>query len=586
MRAETLTVRNADVAALLDEIADLLELKGENRFRVGAYRTAAGRIENLPEDVEDLWLAGQLENVPGVGESIAAKVGEYLQTGHSSYLDSLRKEVPTGVRELLRVPGLGPARAQIIHKNLGIQSIEELQMAARDHRLRQLPGIREKTEEKILREVERLQQRTRRILLGVALPAAEEVTGLLARNPLVRRVQPAGSLRRMQETIGDIDLLASSDQPARVTEAFAKLPLVKEVLGAGPTKATILTRDDLQIDLRVVKPEEYGSALQYFTGNKEHNIALREIAIRQGYKLNEYGLFEESTGRRQAGEEECDIYLKLGLDCMPPEMRQNRGELEAAATGRLPHLITQADLRGDLQVHSNYSDGTGTMEEMAMAARAMGYRYLAITDHSQGLGVAHGLSPERLEKKLREVEELNDRMAPFRILKGAEVDIRGDGRLDYTDEILSQLEIVVVSIHSGFEQSQERITDRILKAFENPYVDILAHPTGRLINRRPGYPVDLERVLRAAAEKGIAVEINGSPDRLDLDDVWSRRARELGVTLCIDTDAHTPATLAFMRYGVAVARRAWLEKKDVLNTMPVDQLLARRHRNRLRRRAA
>lgn len=578
-------MRNVDVAAFLDEIADLLELKGENRFRVGAYRTAARRIENLPEDVEDLWLGGRLEDVPGVGESIATKVGEYLQRGHSGYLDSLRKEVSPGMRELLRVPGLGPARAQLIHKELGIKTIEELEAAARQHRLRELPGIREKTEDKILREVERLQQRTRRMLLGVALPAAEEVASLLARNPLVRRVQPAGSLRRMKETIGDIDLLASSEQPARVTEAFAVLPLVKEVLGVGPTKASILTKDNLQIDLRVVKPDEYGSALQYFTGNKEHNIALRDMAIRRGWKLNEYGLFEESTGRRLAGEDECDVYRQLGLECMPPEIRENRGELEAAAAGRLPHLVTQADLRGDLQVHSDYSDGTGTLQEMAEAARAMGYQYLAITDHSQRLGVARGLSPERLEKKLREVEELNSRMAPFRILKGAEVDIRGDGRLDYPDETLSQLEIVVVAIHSGFEQSQERITDRILRAFENPYVDILAHPTGRLLNRRPGYPVDLEKVLRAAAQRGIALEINGSPDRLDLDDVWSRRAKELGVTLCIDTDAHSPATLAFVRYGVAVARRGWIEKRDVLNALPVEQLLSRRRRNHLRRAA-
>ena len=334
-----------------------------------------------------------------------------------------------------------------------------------------------------------------------------------------------------------------------------------------------------------MKPEEYGSALQYFTGNKEHNIALRDIAIRRGWKLNEYGLFEEATGRRLAGEDECDIYRRLGLECMPPELRENRGELETAATGKLPHLIVQGDLLGDLQVHSKYSDGTGTMEEMAKAAQTMGYQYLAITDHSQGLGVARGLSPQRLEEKLREVDKLNARLAPFRILKGAEVDIRGDGRLDYPDEILSQLEIVVVSIHSGFEQNEERITDRILRAFESPHVDILAHPTGRLINRRPGYAVNLEQVLRAAAAGGIAVEINASPERLDLDDSWSRRAKELGVTLCINTDAHTPATLAFMRYGVAVARRGWLEKQDVLNTLPVEQLLARGRRNRLRRAA-
>ncbi|MGE5617835.1 MAG: DNA polymerase/3'-5' exonuclease PolX [Sphingomonadaceae bacterium] len=579
-------MRNAEVAAFLNEIADLLELKGDSRFRVGAYRTAASRIENLTEDVDDLWATGHLQDVPGFGESIAAKVGEFLETGRSAYLESLRKEVAPGLRELLKVPGIGPARAQTIYRHLGIRSLSELEAAAREHRLRELPGIREKTEEKILREVERLQQRTHRIPLGVALPAAEELARLLSQNPLVDRVEPAGSLRRMKETIGDIDLLASSEQPARVTREFAKLPIVKEVLAIGPTKASVLTKDNLQVDLRVVKPEEFGAALQYFTGNKEHNIVLRDIAIRHGWKLNEYGLFDESTGRRLAGKEECDIYRALGLECMPPELRENRGEIEAAANGTLPHLIEQKDLRGDLQVHSDWSDGTDTLEEMAEACRQMGYQYVAITDHSQGLGVARGLSPERLEQKLREVDELNRRMAPFRILKAAEVDIRGDGHLDYPDEILARLEIVVAAVHSLFEQSRQRMTDRILRAFENPYLDILAHPTGRLLNKRSGYPVDLERVLQAAAERGIALEINASPDRLDLDDVWARRAKELGVLLSIDTDAHSAGNLNSIRYGIAVARRGWLEARDVLNTLPLEQMLARLRRNRPLRRAA
>ncbi|MGI5835196.1 MAG: DNA polymerase/3'-5' exonuclease PolX [Chloroflexota bacterium] len=578
-------MRNREVAAFLDEIADLLELKGESRYRVGAYRTAARRIENLPDNVEDIWRSGHLEEVPGVGESIAAKVGELLATGKSGYLESLRKEVSPGLRELLKVPGLGPARSQIIHRNLGITTIPQLEEAARQHRLRQLPGIREKTEEKILREVERLQQRSRRLLLGVALPAAEEVVRLMEANPLVRRIQPAGSLRRMQETIGDIDILVSSEKPAEVTKLFAKLPIVKEVLAVGPTKASVLTRDNLQIDLRAVKPEEYGAALQYFTGDKSHNIALRNIAISKGYKLSEYGLFDERTGKRLASEEEADIYHCLGLEWMPPEIRQNRGELEAAAKHALPNLILQEDIRGDLQVHTDWSDGTATMEQMAEACMRMGYQYVAITDHSQSLGIAHGLSPERLERKIKQIGELNDRLAPFRILNGSEVDIRGDGRLDYPDELLSRLDFVIASIHSGFEQDRRRITDRILRAFESPYVHALAHPTGRLLNRRQGYDVDLEQVLQAAARAGIAVEINSSPDRLDLDDIWARRAKELGVKLCINTDAHSLSNLEFMRYGVAVARRGWLEKDDVINTLPLDQLLTylQRRRQGLRR---
>lgn len=579
-------MRNAEVADFLDEIADLLELKGESRYRVGAYRTAAARIQNLPESVEDVWASGRLQEIPGVGESIAAKVGELLQTGRSTYLESLRREVSPGLRELLRVPGLGPARAQTIHRYLGIQTIQELAEAARQHRLRELPGIREKTEEKILREVERLQQRTRRILLGVALPAAEEVVQLMRRDPNVRRIAPAGSLRRMKETVGDIDILVSSERPAEVTKAFAKLPIVKEILGLGPTKASVLTKDNLQMDLRAVKPDEYGAALQYFTGNKEHNIALREIAIRHGYKLSEYGLFEESTGRRLAGEDEADVYRALGLEWMPPELRENRGELEAALAGRLPKLVKLEDIRGDLQAHTKWSDGTATQEEMAKACRDMGYEYVAITDHSPSLGVARGLSPERLGEKLREVDELNARLAPFRILKGAEVDIRADGTLDYPDEVLSQLEVVVASIHSGFEQGRERITERILRAFKNPNVDMLAHPTGRLLDRRAGYDVDLETVLRAAAATGVAVEINASPERLDLNDVWTLRAKELGVTICVNTDAHSPGQLGFMRYGVGVARRGWLEKKDVLNTLPLQQLLEWLSRRRGRRRAA
>lgn len=573
-------MENNDVAAYLDEIADLLELKGDTKYRVGAYRSAARSVESLSESIQDIHSQGRLKEIYGVGESIAGKIAELLDTGHSVYLDELRREVPPPVRELLTVPGLGSARARLIHESLGIETVAELESAAREHRLQVLPGIREKTEEKILREIERLRERTQRMLLGVALPAAEEVARLLADNPLVRRVQPAGSIRRMKETIGDIDLLASSDQPGEVTEAFSRLPIVKEIIGSGPTKSSILTRENLQIDLRVVRPEEYGSALQHFTGGKQHNIALREIAIRKGYKLNEYGLFEAATGKRVAFEDEADVYRALGMEWMPPEMRENRGELDAAAHGQLPRVVELSDIRGDLQMHTNWSDGTATLEEMAEACRAMGYEYAAVTDHSQSLRVAGGVSAQRLLERLDEIDRLNERLAPFRILASSEVDILGDGSLDYPDEVLARLDVVVASVHTLFKMDRERMTERMIKALRNPYVDILAHPTGRLLLKRDPYQVDLEKVIQVASQEGVALEINAFPDRLDLDDVWASRARETGAMLCINSDAHMPAHLSVMRYGVAVARRAWLQKKNVLNTLPVEKLLSYRRDTR------
>ena len=568
-------MENNQVAAFLDEIADLLELKGDSKYRVGAYRGAARNVAETTEAVEHLWTAGELEEIPGIGKSIASKVSDLLQTGHSSYLEDLRHEVPTGIRELLTVPGLGASRARMVHDELGIQTVAELEAAAREHRLRGVPGIREKTEEKILREIERLQERSQRMLLGAALPAAEEVAATLARNPLVRRVQPAGSIRRMKETIGDIDLIASSERPGDVTTAFTQLPIVKEVLGSGPTKASVLTRQNLQIDLRVVQPEAYGAALQHFTGSKQHNIALREIAISQGYKLNEYGLFEEPAGNRVAFENEADIYNRLGMDWMPPEIRENRGELEAAAKHRLPELVKLEDLRGDLQMHTNWSDGTATLEVMVAACREMGYDYAAITEHSRSLKIANGLSVERLEERLTEIERLNERVVPFRILTSTEVDILRDGSLDYPDEILARLDLVVASVHTSFKMDREQMTERIVRALRNPHVDVLGHPTGRVLLRRDPYELDLEKVIEVAAEHGVALEINAFPDRLDLDDIWSKHAQEHGAMLSISTDAHAPDHLTYMRYGVGVARRAWLEKKDVLNALPLEELLTK-----------
>ncbi|HZT07758.1 MAG TPA: DNA polymerase/3'-5' exonuclease PolX [Chloroflexota bacterium] len=568
-------LRNREIANLLDEIAELLEAKGESVFRIGAYRNAARRIEGWPEDIEEVWKAGRLDDIPGVGESIAAKVSEYLQTGRLEYLQKLKEDVGPGLAELLAVPGLGPRRAHLIHDRLGISTVDDLAAAAREHRLRALPRMSEKLEAAVLREVTRLAQRSQRLPLGVALPAAEEAAMALRSHPAIQRVEPAGSIRRRRDTIGDIDLLVASAQPAAAVGAFTSLHIAREVLASGSTKATILTAGNLQIDLRVVAPDEWGAALLYFTGSKEHNIELREMAMRRGWKLNEYGLFDEASGRRLASATEHDVYASLGLPWIPPELRESRGEIAAAAAGRLPTLIEVTDLRGDLHVHSNWSDGADTLEAIAAAAKERGYEYLAITDHSPGLGIARGLTRDRVKSQRVAIEALNARLAPFRLLHGAEVNIRNDGTLDYPETVLNAFDIVVIAVHGAFTQSEAAMTERILAAMRKPSVAILAHPTGRLIGKREPYAVDLERVLRGARECNVAVEINSQGDRLDLNDQWARRAKELGVALVVSTDAHAVGQLDLTRYGVAMARRAWLESNDILNTLPLDALLER-----------
>jgi DNA polymerase (family 10) len=565
--------RNEEVASLLENIARLLALKGENPFRIRAYEEAARAISGLTEDIEDLQRAGRLEDIPGVGPSLAAKISEYLTTGRSSYYEELKQQMPLAAVELLEVPSVGPARATLIHEQLGISTILELQQAAQEHRLCRLPGFGEKLEERIAQEAARVAQRQRRLLLGVALPAAEEVVALLRDDPAVQAISPAGSIRRGKETIGDIDVLIASENPLRVMERFTTLPIAKEVLAKGPTRSSILTRSNLQIDIRVVHPSQYGSALQYFTGSKDHNIALRTLALERGCKLSEYGLFDHQ-GHRLAGQTEAEIYQALGMDWIPPELRENRGELAAAQQHRLPRLVALEDLRGDLHVHTNWSDGIDPPERMVEAAIARGYQYLAFTDHSQSLRVAGGLTRERVEEQRRLIAQLNERYAPFRILHGAEVDILPDGSLDYPDELLATLDLVTVSVHSAFGQPREQMTARILRALRNPYVDVLNHPTGRLLFRRAEYEVDMEAILLAAAENGVALEIDGQPDRLDLDDLWAYRAQKAGVRLVCDSDAHAARQLEYARYAVITARRGWVEAKTVLNTLPLAELLA------------
>ncbi|HEX5414691.1 MAG TPA: DNA polymerase/3'-5' exonuclease PolX [Chloroflexota bacterium] len=565
---------NRAAAKVLEQIATYLSIAGENPYRVRAYQEAATHIRAMAISILDLWRHNQLREIPGVGPSIAQKLGEFLRTGRSPYLEELQRTLPRGIERLLDIDGVGPARARILARELNVHTPEELVEAARAHHLRTLPGFGAKLEERLLLEAQRWSQRERRLLIGVAWPVAEELVESLRVDPIIRRVSAAGSLRRMKETIGDIDLLAAAVIPADATDHFTRLPVVREVLALGPTKATVLLEDDLQVDLRVVEPKEWGAALQHFTGSKEHNIALRDIAIGKGLRLNEYGIFEEPSGRRLGGETEEEIYHTLGMDWIPPEMRENRGEIAAAQAHRLPTLVELADLRGDLHIHTNWSDGTASLREMARAARDAGLSYIALTDHSPSLAVAHGLSIDRLREQWQLIEEVNRELAPFRVLRSSEIDIKPDGSLDLPDEILRELDYVGVSVHTNFNMPREEMTRRIVKAIQNPYVTTLNHPTGRLINRRPGYAVDLETVLRAAAAADVALEINSQFNRLDLDDVWARRAKELGCRLTIDSDSHGVGNFQTLRYGAAVARRAWRTSRDILNTLPLDGLLA------------
>lgn len=567
------TAKNAQAAEFLENIADMLEIKGESVFRVRAYRDAARAVESLAEDIEDIEKRGALMEIPGVGESIAAKITEYVETGGSEYYEELKKQVKPGLAELLEVSGVGPKKAKLFYERLGIDSVAKLEQAAREQRLSTIPGIGEKTEANILDAIERMRGRAGRTPLGIALSTAVPFLELVRGFEEVVQADLAGSLRRMRETIGDLDLLAASAKPARVIDKFVELPMVKSVLGHGPTKGTIVTEDNLQVDLRVVKPEEYGAALQYFTGSKAHNIKLRTLAEAMGFKVNEYGVFRISDERRVAGETEKDMYEILGLRWMPPEIREDRGEIEASSEGRLPHLIRASDLKGDLHVHTDWSDGADSPEDMVRAAEERGYEYTALSDHSVSMGFVHGLTLERIREQRALIGKLNRKYPGIRVLHGIEVNIRADGSLDYEDDILERFDVVTASVHSGMGMSRDRMTKRIVSAVSNPHVDILGHPTGRILGRRDPYEVDLDAVFRAAARTGTAMEVNSQPDRLDLKDTDVRLAKELGVMLAVDSDAHAARQYDVIEYGIATARRGWAEPENVLNALPLKGLL-------------
>ncbi|HEY8416737.1 MAG TPA: DNA polymerase/3'-5' exonuclease PolX [Limnochordales bacterium] len=568
-------MKNLELAWILEEIGDLLELQGENPFKVRAYRRAARSIELLPEDIETVWRRGELGQVEGVGKAIEAKIDEWLSTGSMRFYEELKQQLPPGLRELTRVPGVGPKLAHRLYQELGIGSLDQLEEACRAQRLRHIKGLGARTEENILRGIERLRRQWERVPLGLALPVAQQLKRALASLPAVQRVALAGSLRRGRETVGDVDIVASSDDPRAVMDAFVGLPGVEQVLSHGETRSSVILKVGLQADLRVVKDSEFAAALHHFTGSKEHNVALRELAQAMGLKISEYGIVRIDDGRPLPIAAEADVFAAVGLPFIPPELREDGSEIAAAREGRLPELLTMADIKGDLHVHSHWSDGLHSIEEMARAAQARGYQYIAITDHSRSLGVARGLDPERLEEQLAEIERLNRRLDGFRILSGCEVDILRDGTLDLPDELLARLDVVVASVHSAMQQDEAEMTERIVAAMRNPHVDIIGHPTGRILGRREPYAVDMERIISVAAETGTCLEINASPERLDLKDVYARWARERGVMLVVNTDAHSTEGLEQMAYGITVARRAWLSARDVLNCLPWPELRAR-----------
>ena len=574
--------RNADVAHLLEEIGELLEIKGEQPFRVNAYRNAARRIEGLREPVEVVQAEGRLRSINGIGPALEQKIGEYLTTGRLEYVERLRAEFPPGLVELLRVRGLGPRKARLVYDQLGVGNLEELEVAARANRLRDVPGLGEKTEERLLKEIERLKVRSRRFQLRTALAHADDLVRALEECPSVERAAVVGSARRMVDTIGNVDLLVATRED-EVCQAYVHgLGHVREIIPDESGAIRILIRDEIQVTVHRAPPEQWGVALLYHTGSVGHVQRLQTRAKERGWRLGPRGLETGAEGPKTNGASEDDVYALLGLQPVPPELREDRGEVELAADGRLPRLLEVSDVRGDLHVHSNWSDGGATIEEMVRAAMALGREYVALTDHSKGLGVANGLTEERVAQQRRVLDALNESVAPFRVFHGTEMDIKRNGLLDYKDDTLEFLEYVSASIHSAMDQDRDVMTARIIRAVSNPWVATLNHPHGRLIGSRPPYEVDMAAVIAACAEHGVAMEINSQPERMDLDGVTARMAREAGVKLVINTDAHATRQLDMLRYGVATARRAWCGPDDVLNCLSRAQfaahLAARRRR--------
>ena len=572
-------VHNADIARIFEEMADLLELSEANPFRIRAYRNAARLVGDLQLDIAaTLTKGGTLAKLPGIGADLDARIHEIVATGHCTALDRLRKTLPPAITELLRVPGVGPKRVKTLYHELDVQTLPQLYKAAREGRLRTLHGFGEKTEARILQAAEARLGESRRFKLAVAAQYAEALIAYLRKIRGVKEAVAAGSFRRMRETVGDLDILVTATGASDVADRFVKYPEVREVLAAGPTRCSVVLKSGLQVDLRVVAPESFGAALHYFTGSKAHNIAVRRIAQEHDLKLNEYGVFRGE--RRVAGETEESVFAAVGLPWIPPELREDRGEIEAAHAGRLPRLVELADLRGDLHAHTSWTDGHASVGEMARAAAERGLSYLAITDHSRRLTVARGLDPQRLRKQRDEIERESAALRGIKLLAGIEVDILDDGTLDLPDAVLAELDVVIAAVHSRFDLARERQTERILRALEHPAVALLAHPIGRLIDRREPYDVDMLKIIRKAKARGVCLELNAHPERLDLTDTHCRMAKDEGVLVSVNSDAHGTLEFDNLRFGIGQARRGWLEKADVLNTRPLADVKRYLARNR------
>lgn len=565
-------MNNANIARILNEVADLLELKGESVFKIRAYRRAARSIEGLDDSIIRYYEQRRLEEIPGIGSSIAKKIAEIIEEGELGYLNRLKSEFPEGLVEIMEVPEIGPKTALRLYKELGLTNLEEVRRAAEGGRIRGLKGFGVRSERNILRGIEAVRRRTGRMLLGNAYPLARNYRDYLVEEGGLERVSIAGSLRRMKETIGDVDLLVGSDEPERVMDLFVSYREVREVLAKGATKSSVRLEGGEQVDLRVVGVESYGAALQYFTGSKEHNVELRELAIGKGYKLNEYGVFKKDTMEKLGGREEKDVYEILGLTLIPPELREARGEIKAAADGTLPALVEQRDIRGDLHIHSAHGYCSYTLREIVDRCVERGYGFAGVVDHSPSLGVDGGLGPEQVLEKVKEADRLNEELDGFHIFRGAEVDIKEDGSLDYPDKVLQDLDLVIAAVHSRFNMDERQMTDRILKAMSNDCVDILAHPTGRLIEQREPYPLKIGEVIEAAVDNRVALELNAMPERLDLNDINCRWTKEEGGLVALGSDAHNLGHLRYMEFGVATARRGWLEPKDVLNCRSIEEV--------------
>lgn len=568
-------MNNRQLADTFTLIANLSEIKGEIIYKTLAYRKAAENLAGLGREASEYWKEGKLEDIPGVGKAIAEKIDELLRTGKLQFLEKLKKEVPPSLADWLQVPGLGPKKIALIWKELGITTLPQLEKAARAGKLRDLPGMGAKSEAQIITGIESLARRSGRIPLGRAYPLAQEIIAALKKVKGVVDAQPAGSLRRMRSTIGDLDILVAAKESAPVMEVFTKLPGVVRVLGKGETKSSIEFGDGVRAQVWVHPPEEFGTALQYATGSKDHNVQLRQMALDKGLSLSDHSFARVKGGGEIFCATEQEVYKALGLPWIPPELREDHGEVQAAKANKLPKLIEVKDIKADLQVHSTWSDGKLSMLEMAQAAAKRGIKVIAFTDHSVSLGVTGGLSMEDHKKQAAEIKKAQDKLGDsILILHATEVEIKADGTLDYPDKFLASLDLVLASLHTSLRQPRDKVTQRLLNAIRNPQVDIIGHPTGRLIPDREGADIDMDAVLNAAAETGVALEINAHPARLDLDDMYARRAKELGIPISINTDAHSEADLDVLFYGVATARRAWLTKEDVINAWPVDKLLA------------